>query len=145
MAASSVLDTLQDLAAKEVDAAAEQLAAANRQVQEAQQQLQLLQNYRKEYLDKLLRQLTAGLDIQTHQNFQRFMRMLDQAVAGQETLLQAAQAQAARALEQWRQSQRKKLSYEVLSDRSQKRAQRVELKQEQKLMDEFAMRSRKFI
>ena len=40
----------------------------------------------------------------------------------------------------WQECQRKKLSYEVLSDRSEKRILKVEQKKDQKMMDEFAMR-----
>jgi flagellar FliJ protein len=144
MAAASALNTLQQLAGKHVDAAADKLAAANKQLRDAEAQLLLLQGYRQDYLDKLARQLVTGLDAQAHQNFQRFMRMLDQAIVGQEELIQVAEAQVQQALAQWRQSQKKKLSYEVLCDRSHKKTQLVELKRDQKLMDEHAMRSRKF-
>ncbi len=143
MPASSVLDTLQQLASKDVDEAADVLAVANKRLQQARDQLALLQGYRQDYLDKLARQLSAGLDAQAHQNFQRFMRMLDQAISGQQDVVRAAEQQSDLGLESWRQSHKKKRSYEVLSDRSQEKVRRVELKKEQKLMDEHAMRSRK--
>jgi flagellar FliJ protein len=41
----------------------------------------------------------------------------------------------------WQESQRKKLSYEVLSQRTTKRELKVEQKKDQKMMDEFAMRA----
>lgn len=144
MAASTALDTLQGLAQKAVDSAAAALAAANKRLQEAQGQLILLQGYRQDYLDKLARQLSSGLDAKAHQNFQRFLHMLDQAIAGQESVVAAAQRQAGHQLDLWRESQKKKLSYEVLSERTQKKAHVIELKKEQKLMDEHAMRIRKF-
>ena len=143
MSASSVLDTLQQLASKDVDEAATRLATANERLKQARDQLALLQGYRQDYLDKLARQLAAGLDAQAYQNFQRFMRMLDQAIAGQQEVVRAAEQQADLGLESWRQCHKKKRSYEVLSDRSQEKVRRVELKKEQKLMDEHAMRSRK--
>jgi len=40
----------------------------------------------------------------------------------------------------WQESQRKKLSYDVLITRSDKRAAKVEQKRDQKMMDEFATR-----
>lgn len=144
MAAASALNTLQQLAGRHVDIAADKLAAANKQLRDAEAQMALLQGYRQDYLDKLARQLATGLDAQAHQNFQRFMRMLDQAIAGQEELVRAAQSQVQHQLDQWRQSQKKKLSYEVLCERSHKKTQLGELKRDQKLMDEHAMRSRKF-
>ena len=143
MSASSVLDTLQQLASKDVDEAATRLATANERLKRARDQLALLQGYRQDYLDKLARQLAAGLDAQAYQNFQRFMRMLDQAIAGQQEVVRAAEQHADLGLQSWRQSHKKKRSYEVLSDRSQEKVRRVELKKEQKLMDEHAMRSRK--
>lgn len=144
MAARSIVDTLQEIAQKEVDAAADRLAAANRQLQGAQQQLQQLQTYRKEYLEKLSRQLAAGLDAEAHRNFQRFMRMLDGAIAGQEHAVQLAEQAVAQQRGLWQQGQKKKLSYEVLSDRAEQKATQAERKKEQKLMDEHAMRARKY-
>ena len=143
MPAPSVLDTLQQLASKDVDEAADALAAANRRVQQAHEQLAMLQGYRQDYLDKLSRQLAAGLDVKAYQNFQRFMRMLDQAIAGQQEAVQAAERQAQLDLAEWRESHKKMRSYEVLSERSQDKLRRTELKKEQKLMDEHAMRNRK--
>ena len=143
MQAPSVLDTLQQLASKDVDEAADVLAVANKRLQQARDQLTLLQGYRQDYLDKLSRQLAAGLDAKAYQNFQRFMRMLDQAIAGQQEVVQAAERQAGLDLANWRESHKKKRSYEVLSERSQDKVRRTELKREQKLMDEHAMRSRK--
>ena len=143
MPPSTVLDTLQELARKDVDEAATALATANQRLQQARDQLALLQSYRQDYLDKLSRQLAAGLDAKAYQNFQRFMRMLDQAIAGQQDVVRAAEQQAELGLAAWRESHKKKRSYEVLSDRSHEKVRRVELKKEQKLMDEHAMRSRK--
>ena len=61
MSASSVLDTLQQLASKDVDEAATRLATANERLKQARDQLALLQGYRQDYLDKLARQLVARL------------------------------------------------------------------------------------
>ena len=141
MPPSTVLDTLQELARKDVDEAATALATANQRLQQARDQLALLQSYRQDYLDKLSRQLAAGLDAKAYQNFQRFMRMLDQAIAGQQDVVRAAEQQAELGLSSWRESHKKQRSYEVLSERSQDKARRIESKKEQKLMDEHAMRS----
>ena len=141
MPPSTVLDTLQELARKDVDEAATALATANQRLQQARDQLELLQSYRQDYLDKLSRQLAAGLDAKAYQNFQRFMRMLDQAIAGQQDVVRAAEQQAELGLVSWRESHKKQRSYEVLSERSQDKARRIETKKEQKLMDEHAMRS----
>ena len=141
MPPSTVLDTLQELARKDVDEAATALATANQRLQQARDQLALLQSYRQDYLDKLSRQLAAGLDAKAYQNFQRFMRMLDQAIAGQQDVVRAAEQQAELGLAAWRESHKKQRSYEVLSERSQDKARRIESKKEQKLMDEHAMRS----
>lgn len=143
MSAPAVINTLQELAGKEVDQAAEKLGGINKQLEEELGKLEMLRGYRNDYLEKLSRQLSAGLDAQAHQNFQRFMRMLDQAIAGQEDAVQSARQQVQQCRELWQASQRKKLSYEVLGERSEKRAQQQELKRDQKLMDEHAMRARR--
>ena len=44
----------------------------------------------------------------------------------------------------WLESQRKKMSYDVLSDQSEQQYKKVEARKDQKLMDEFAMRSSRF-
>lgn len=143
MSEKSVICTLQQISAKAVDEAAEQLAASNKGLAEEVNKLSMLQNYRNEYLNKLSANLANGVDIQMHQNYLRFMHMLDDAIHGQEQVIATAKHQVEVDQSTWQESNKKKLSYEVLSDRAMQRTQQIEERKEQKLMDEFAMRSSK--
>lgn len=139
-----VLDTLKDLAAKELDAVAERLASLNKAFDEANKKLEMLHEYRNSYLEKFDSAVKLGLGAESYINYQNFLHKLDQAIVGQKDSVDYAHRQVLMQREVWQESQRKKLSFEVLSDRADQRAHRQELKQEQKLMDEHAMRHGKF-
>lgn len=144
MSAKSVIITLQQLADKAVDSAAEQLTASNKKLADEAGKLVMLQNYRNEYMDKLAEKLeNGGLDMQMHQNYQRFMHMLDEAIAGQEQVMQASQRQVNTDKTAWQEANRKKFSYEILGQRFTKKEAKLEQRRDQKLMDEYAMRDKK--
>lgn len=137
---SNVLTMLQNLASKEVDEAALALAKVMKLANEAHAKQEMLKEYRLEYVRSLNKLLETGMGAESYQNFQNFFGKLDQALAGQQQVLESANQQVKVHKQLWQESQRKKLSYEVLSDRSEKRVLKVEQKKDQKLMDEFAMR-----
>lgn len=137
---TNVLSMLKDIAAKEVELATKALAQAMKMVDEAQSKHDLLREYRQEYTDNFNKLLTTGIGTEIYQNFQNFFRKLDQAIAGQQTVIESAKQQVKAQRAVWQESQRKKLSYEVLSQRSDNRALKIEQKKDQKVMDEFAMR-----
>ncbi|HWU34306.1 MAG TPA: flagellar export protein FliJ [Methylovorus sp.] len=142
MAAQSlVLVTLTELAGKEADQAAEKLVALNKLLEDAQVKLTMLTEYRNDYMAKLARDLETGMDAQSYQNFQSFIRKLDQAVGGQQESVELARSRVSAQRIVWQECQKKKLSYEVLAERSEKKAHQQEQKRDQKLMDEHAMRS----
>lgn len=140
---ATVLVTLQQLATKAVDTAAEQLTMSNKALTDEMNTLVMLEKYRDEYLDKLSMQLESGVDIQMHQNFQRFLQMLRDAIKGQEQVVENAKAKVLLDQQVWQENNKKKFSYEVLGERYQKKANQLEGRREQKLMDEFAMRGSK--
>ena len=137
---TNVLNMLQGIASKEVDEATEALAKAMKVAAEAQSKQDMLNEYRLDYVKNLNKILEAGMGTEAYQNFQNFFGKLDQAIAGQQEVVELANQQVKAKKFLWQESQRKKLSYEVLSDRSEKRVLKVEQKKDQKLMDEFAMR-----
>ncbi len=138
--ANNVLKMLKEIAAKEVDLAAEALAQAMKAASEAQSKYELLLEYRQDYAKNLNKILEAGMGAEAYQNFQNFFKKLDQAIAGQLDVVEMTKPQVTIQRQLWQESQRKKLSYEVLSQRSDKRELKVEQKKDQKMMDEFAMR-----
>lgn len=137
---SSVLKMLKEIAAKEVDLAAEALAHAIKAASEAQSKYELLLEYRQDYVKNLNKILEAGIGAEAYQNFQNFLKKLDQAITGQQGMVDMTKQQVTMQRQLWQESQRKKLSYEVLTQRSDKRELKVEQKRDQKSMDEFAMR-----
>ncbi len=137
---TSVLKMLKEISAKEVDMAAEALAKAMKIADEAHSKQDLLLEYRQDYVKNLNKILEAGMGAEAYQNFQNFFSKLDQAIAGQQEVVEFAKQQVKVQRHLWQESQRKKLSYEVLSLRSDKREFKVEQKKDQKMMDEFAMR-----
>jgi flagellar FliJ protein len=137
---SNVLGMLQSIASKEVDEATEALAKAMKVAAEAQNKQDMLNEYRLDYVKNLNKILEAGMGAEAYQNFQNFFGKLDQAITGQQEVVELANQQVKVQKQLWQESQRKKMSYEVLSKRSVKRELKVEQKKDQKLMDEFAMR-----
>jgi flagellar FliJ protein len=140
MASSNVLGMLKGIASKEVDEATEALAKAIKLANEAQAKQDMLNEYRLDYVKNLNKILEAGMGAEAYQNFQNFFGKLDQAIAGQKEVVELTNQQVKVQKQLWQESQRKKLSYEVLSDRTEKRVLKVEQKKDQKMMDEFAMR-----
>jgi flagellar FliJ protein len=137
---TSVLKMLKEIAAKEVDLAADALAHAMKVAEEEQSKCNLLHEYRQDYIEKLNKMLKTGIGAEAYQNFQNFFKKLDQAISGQQVVVESAKQQVKVQRESWQESQRKKLSYEVLTQRSDKRELKSEQKKDQKMMDEFAMR-----
>ncbi|MGV3581158.1 MAG: flagellar export protein FliJ [Methylophilus sp.] len=140
---SDVVKMLKDLAEKEVEAATQALAAAMKIADEAQSKYDVLLSYRGEYSQNLSQSLESGISAQAYQNFNSFFKKLDQAVNGQLQMVQTAKQHVQMQKKRWQETQRKKLSYEVLSQRQDDKALKVAQKKDQKLMDEFAMRTSK--
>ncbi len=137
---ASVLKMLNEIAAKEVELATEALARAMKAADEAQGKHDLLIGYRQGYLENMNRTLATGMGAEAYQNFQNFLKKLDQAITGQQDVVVFAKQQVKVHRELWQESQKKKLSYDVLLERSDKRAMKVEQKKDQKMTDEFATR-----
>jgi flagellar FliJ protein len=137
---SNILGVLKGIASKDVDEATLAFAKAMKLANEAQAKQDMLNEYRLDYEKNLNNILEAGMNAESFQNFQNFFGKLDQAIAGQQEVVELANQQVIIQRQLWQESQRKKLSYEVLSDRSEKRVLKVEQKKDQKMMDEFAMR-----
>ena len=137
---TSVLKMLQEIAAKEVDMAAEALAKSIKFAEEAKAKQDMLSGYRQDYVNNLNKILVEGMGTEAYQNFYQFFAKLDQAISGQQQAVDIANQKVQVNRQLWQESQRKKLSYEVLLNRSDKRELKVEQKKDQKMMDEYATR-----
>jgi len=143
MASSSALQMLFDLASDEVDEAAKNLADANRALKAAQDSSTMLQGYKQDYLDHFNQKQQAGLGKEVHLNNQYFLQNLEQAIGAQADVVVSAQYDRDNMQQVLQAAQRKKMSYEVLIKRADKKAMAKMNKRDQKMMDEFAMRAQR--
>ena len=142
-ASSSALTMLLNLAAAEAELATKSLVVANKALKAEQEKVGMLQTYKQDYIDQFKSRLNRGLGKEQHLNYQRFLHNLEQAIDGQKDLVLAAEYERDKKREALQKAQRKKMSYEVLIERAEKKAIQSANKREQKLMDEFATRTKR--
>jgi len=143
MASPSALNMLFDLASKAVDAAAKDLAVANKANKEAQEKSVMLDGYKQGYINNLNQQMKSGVGKEMHLNYHHFLGNLEQVINGQADVVTSAQYECDKMREVLQMAQRKKMSYEVLIKQGKKKAMAKASKQDQKMMDEFAMRAKR--
>jgi flagellar FliJ protein len=144
MAHASALDTLIDLAQRESDAYAKRLGAALKAVDEGEQKLRMLLGYRDDYANRLDAAQMAGITPFAYQNFVAFLGKLEQAIDGQREVLKHARVKADMEKKGWQESERKRLSYRTLNERAAAEALALEIKRDQKMMDDHAARTARF-
>ncbi|MDL2284147.1 flagellar export protein FliJ [Oxalobacter sp. OttesenSCG-928-P03] len=140
MVKSSTMETLISLATDEVEKAAVALGHAIRAGAEAEQRLTLLLQYREDYVVRFQENRKTGLSAMDYQNYHNFIDKLDEAISGQQKIVQQAQERIDGAKAVWQECERKRASYETLQKRAEVRKMKKELKQEQKEADEFNSR-----
>lgn len=138
---TSVIKLLQEKAVKEVNTAQEAFVKALKSLEEAKNKENMLLEYKQGYEENFKKTLVSGLNIDAYQNYQNFLLKLDEALQGQLSILEMAEKVLQIRRKSLQEAQKKKLSYEVLLQRADKRASKLEQKQDQKMMDEFAMRA----
>lgn len=137
---SSAIHTLIEIAIKESSQAAEALAKASKLLKESEKNLNMLLDYRNDYTNQLAQNSQKGLFAESYQNFQGFLTKLNQAITSQQTVVDTCRQKVADQRKYWQKCERKKLSYGVLVTQADARTQRAQLKKDQKLMDEHALR-----
>jgi flagellar FliJ protein len=141
MASNSALDILIDLATKQSDEAAKRLGRAIKANGDATQKLAMLQQYREDYVVRFQAQMSSsGVTAAAHRNFQGFISKLDEAIAGQQRVVNDAERRVGMERTAWQGSERKRMSYDILADRKMKAQQLKDTRREQKQTDEFAAR-----
>ena len=140
MADISALNTLIELATTEVDDAAVRLGRAVRAVEDAKQKLTLLGSYRDDYAERFQATMANGFTPMAYRNFQGFMDKLDQAINGQQQVVRDAEFRVEKERGAWRESERKRISYDALATRAKAAADQKIAKREQKQTDEQAAR-----
>jgi flagellar protein FliJ len=140
MTQSSALNTLIDIAEKLTDEAAVNLGNAIRNSDDLEKKLNLLKKYREDYSLKMQAELKAGRDMQHIRNFQIFLGKIDDAIYGQQQLVNDAHRQVEAEKKQWQQQERKRMSYSALEERAEKAEQKKEAKRDQLQSDEHGSR-----
>lgn len=143
MAIETAFETLIELALQDTNEAAKRLGHAVRASAQAQEKLNLLISYQHDYIGQLAKRLSSGVSGQQHRNFQEFIAGLERAILQQSEVCKSCQQAAGHELDLWRDSERKRLSYETLAQRQTLSAQRRERQRDQKQTDEHAARSRR--
>jgi flagellar FliJ protein len=140
MANLSALETLIELATAESDEAAKRLGQAIKAAEDTEQKLALLLQYRDDYSGRFQTGMSAGITAVGYRNFQVFLEKLDTAIAGQQQIVLDAKKRTDDERSAWQASERKRMSYDTLATRAQKKELSKENKLDQKLMDEHATR-----
>jgi flagellar FliJ protein len=140
MAKISALDTLIELATSETDEAAKRLGSALRAAGETEERLKLLMQYRDDYTSRLHAMMSSGLSAAGYRNFQMFLDKLDDAIDGQQKIVDDARKRVGEERSTWQASERKRMSYDTLATRAQKAEEVKEARREQKQTDEVATR-----
>jgi len=134
---TSSLETLLELTQKAVDEASIELAQINQQLSEAENQWQTLSEYRQQYMEEHIDQLTSGIHLEELSNFKLFVSNLDKTMEGQQQVVDRCRVMADEQRLAWQACKRKQMSFEVLLEKEMQKRNVAELKREQKATDEF--------
>lgn len=134
---STAIHTLLELAERACEKAAADLAMSNSQLQDSKNQLDLLNDYRQEYVSQNFVLMVSGVQSRELLNFRAFLSNLDKTIVSQHQIIDrnALAVQEQQAI--WQESERKKMSYQILTEQEKKKILILESKRDQKLNDEF--------
>lgn len=134
------LQPLMDLAQHQNDAATRKLGLLNKQQQDAQGKLETLQQYRRDYQERMAESVQNGMGPAELRNFQMFINKLDDAIVQQSRVVQQSMASTQLGRGEFETTQRKLKSFGTLQKRHVETQDKIAAKQEQKAMDEHTGR-----
>ncbi|AXC76816.1 flagellar export protein FliJ [Salmonella enterica] len=141
MAQHGALETLKDLAEKEVDDAARLLGEMRRGCQQAEEQLKMLIDYQNEYRSNLNTDMGKGIASNRWINYQQFIQTLEKAIEQHRLQLTLWTQKVDLALKSWREKKQRLQAWQTLQARQTAAALLAENRMDQKKMDEFAQRA----
>ncbi|MCT4714438.1 flagella biosynthesis chaperone FliJ [Enterobacteriaceae bacterium H18W14] len=141
MSQSTALDTLHDLAEKEVENAAVRLGEMRKGFQQAEEQLNMLINYQFEYSANLNDSMSQGIASTRWQNYQQFIQTLEKAIDQHRQQLNAWTNKVNQALNFWQEKQKRLQAWQTLRERKAAETLLAENRLDQKQMDEYAQRA----
>ncbi|XBS68366.1 flagellar export protein FliJ [Acerihabitans sp. KWT182] len=137
----TALDRLRDMAKEELDQAALRLGEVRQSHLSAKKQLEQLQQYEKEYRQKLQTGMTKGMASASWYNYQQFIITLETAIEQHRKLLTQWGQRLQQAIQQWQAKQQRLNALSTLQTRHERIQRSYENRQEQKQMDEFAQQA----
>jgi flagellar FliJ protein len=140
MAKPFSLQTLLDLMQNRADEATRSLGRLIAAEKDARMRLEMLQQYRKEYADKLYGNAQQGVSQQEWRNFQEFLGRLDEAIDVQTRAVQDSVQRTANGQNFWLEQRNRLKAIDTLSERHQSTERYLANRQEQKQSDEFSAR-----
>jgi len=135
------LEILRDKAKEELDQAAIRLGQVRQSQLSAKTQLEQLQQYEKEYRQKLQNGMTQGMASASWYNYQQFIITLETAIEQHRNLLTQWAQRVQQAVQHWQTKQQRLNALSTLHTRHMRVQQVYENRQEQKQMDEFAQQA----
>ncbi|WP_455424969.1 flagellar export protein FliJ [Dryocola sp. LX212] len=138
---NTALDTLRELAEKDVENAAVRLGEMRRGFQQAEEQLNMLIGYQFEYRNSLNDSMSQGIASTRWQNYQQFIQTLEKAIDQHRQQLTQWTSKVEQALNFWQEKQKRLQAWQTLRDRRAAERLLAENKLDQKLMDEYAQRA----
>ncbi|KFZ36897.1 flagellar export protein FliJ [Shewanella mangrovi] len=136
--AKDPLLTVLKLAQEAEEQAALKLKAAQLECQKRNAQLQALHSYRLDYMKQLTGKQGQQIRAEAYQQFHRFIQQVDTAIKQQNAVVQEAEQQKLHRQRYWMEKQQKRKAVELLLEKKAAAAEAKQLKQEQKMTDEFA-------
>lgn len=138
---ASPIDTLCDLAQKDLEKAAIQLGDARRAQKQADEQLTMLLDYQDDYRSSLNTNMCQGITSTRWYNYHQFIETLEKAIDQHRQQLLHWNSRVEKALSYWRDKQQRLHAYETLQQRALANELLIENRLDQKRMDEFAQRA----
>lgn len=134
-------DFLIDLAQKAQQQAADRMQAAQAQLAAQEERLAQVDAFIADYQGRLVDAGRGGMGVERYLDFRAFLGKLTDARQTQEREVDRARQRYVLEREAWLAQRRKLKAYQTLAEREAARAQLVERRREQKLVDEFAARN----
>ncbi|GGA98489.1 flagellar export protein FliJ [Agarivorans gilvus] len=119
--------------------AAKQMAEAQQQLSEFEAQLAHLEDYRRSYLEQALAKGVDGFYANSFHQYQIFIQKLEQASVQQRKSIEQLKKNVLLKRQQWLELQSRRKAMELLIDKQLKQQQQKQLREEQKLLDEYAL------
>lgn len=134
------LQTVLDLMQNRTDEATQHLARLIATERNAKTKLDMLQRYRDEYAERFRQAATNGLAQPEWRNYQEFLNRLDEAIQQQLEAVTLQETHTAAGQANWQQQRAKLQAFDALFERHRASEARLQVRQEQKVQDEYAAR-----